>query len=142
VPYAPSTALPALGREHPYAIALRDGYTAFAKGDLDYIREILAEDVVHSVTGRSRISGDHRGQDEVLDFYVRVFELSGGTFHSEPYSFLADDHHGVVLVHTMAERAGRTLDDRGVDVHRFVDGRITEIRSVAGDQHAVDAFWS
>jgi hypothetical protein len=121
--------------------ALRDGYTAFTKGDMDLIREILAEDVVHSVTGRSRISGDYHGKDEVLDFYVRVFELSDGTFHSEPYCFLADDHHGVVLVQAAAERGGRILDDRGVDVHRFVEGRITEIRSVAGDQHAVDAFW-
>jgi ketosteroid isomerase-like protein len=142
VSHAPPTTLPALGREHPHVAALRDGYTAFTKGDTDFIREILAEDVVHSVTGRSRISGDYHGKDEVLDFYVRVFELSGGTFRSEPYCFLADDHHGVVLVHATAERGGRMLDDRGVDVHRFVDGRITEIRSIAGDQHAVDLFWT
>lgn len=128
--------------EHPHVILLRDGYTAFAKGDLDYIREILAEDVVHSVSGRSKISGKYRGKDQVLEFYVRVFEMSGGTFRSEPYAFLADVDHGVALVHTTAERAGRTLDDHGADIHRFVGGQIAEIRYLAGDQHAVDEFWS
>ena len=128
--------------EHPHVTLLRDGYAAFAMGDLDRIRAVLAEDVVHSVSGRNKISGDYRGRDEVLEFYVRLFDLSGGTFRSEPYVFLADDGHGVVLIRATAEHAGGRLDDHGVDIHRFAGDQIIEIRSLAGDQNAVDEFWS
>ncbi|NDU73299.1 nuclear transport factor 2 family protein [Actinomadura sp. DSM 109109] len=128
--------------EHPNATLLRDGYTAFARGDMDLIRALLADDVVHRVPGRGPVCGEYRTPEEVLGFYVRLFELSGGTFRAEPYSIMADDGHGAALVRIRAERPGRVLDGRGVDLFRIRDGRITEIRTLAEDQHAADAFWS
>lgn len=128
--------------EHPNAILLRDGYIAFAKGDLDYIGALFAPDIVHRVPGRNPLSGDYRTREEVLGFYVRLFELSGGTFRTEPYAIMANDLHGVALVQAFAERPGRTLDCRGVDIFRFRHGKITEIRSVPEDMYTDDAFWS
>jgi uncharacterized protein len=128
--------------EHPNVTLLKDGYTAFAKGDMALIRELLADDVVHRVPGRGPICGEYRTPEEVLGFYVRLFELSGGTFRAEPYSVMANDEYGAALVQTYAERPGRVLDGRAVDLFRFRDGRITEIRTLAEDQYADDAFWS
>ncbi|WP_067823942.1 nuclear transport factor 2 family protein [Actinomadura kijaniata] len=128
--------------EHPHAALLRDGYTAFAKGDMELIRSLLAERVVHRVPGRGPLCGDYTTPEEVLGFYVKLFELSGGTFRSEPYAVMAGDDYGVALVHTYAERRGRTLTGRAVDVFRFEDGRVTEIRTIAEDQYGDDAFWS
>ncbi|MFC6931821.1 MULTISPECIES: nuclear transport factor 2 family protein [Actinomadura] len=128
--------------EHPNAALLRDGYTAFAKGDIDLIRDLLADEVVHRVPGRGPLCGEYRTPEEVLGFYVRLFELSGGTFVAEPYAVMADEDHGVALVQTYAERPGKVLDGRSVDVFRIRNGRITEIRTLAEDQYSDDAFWS
>jgi ketosteroid isomerase-like protein len=131
--------------EHPNAVLLKDGYTAFAKGDMDFIRDLLAENVVHHVPGRGPLSGEYRNAEEVLGFYVRLFELSGGTFRAEPYAVMANDEYGAALVQTYAERPehpGRVLDGRSVDLFHIQDGKITEIRTLAEDQYADDAFWS
>ncbi|WP_051713077.1 nuclear transport factor 2 family protein [Spirillospora albida] len=128
--------------EHPNVLLLEDGYTAFAKGDMEIIRSLLADDVVHRVTGRGRLSGEYRTAEEVLGYYVRLFELSGGTFRAEPYALMANDEYGTALVHTYAERPGRVLHGRSVELFRIRDGRIAEIRTVPEDQYADDAFWS
>ncbi|MGH3243965.1 MAG: nuclear transport factor 2 family protein [Spirillospora sp.] len=131
--------------EHPNVALLKDGYTAFAKGDMASIRGLLAENVVHSVPGRGPLCGEYRTPQEVLGFYVRLFELSGGTFRAEPYAVMANEEYGAALVQTYAERPGhpgRVLDGRAVDLFRIEDGRITEIRTLAEDQYADDAFWS
>ena len=128
--------------EHPNVSLLQDGYTAFAKGDMTFIRGLLAPDVVHRVPGRGPLAGDYRTPEEVLGFYVRLFELSGGTFRTEPYAVMANDGYGTALVQTYAERPGRVLDGRAVDLFHLTDGRVTEIRTLAEDQYADDAFWS
>ncbi|MFC9969356.1 nuclear transport factor 2 family protein [Spirillospora sp. NPDC127200] len=128
--------------EHPNVALLREGYTAFAKGDVGLIRALLSDRVVHRVPGRGPLCGDYTTAEEVLGFYVKLFELSGGTFRTEPYAVMAGDDHGVALVHTYAERPGRVLAGRAVDVFRFEDGLIAEIRTIAEDQYADDAFWS
>ncbi|GAA2624562.1 nuclear transport factor 2 family protein [Actinomadura fulvescens] len=140
--YAPPTAQPASEHEHPNVTLLRDGYTAFAKGDIDFIRGLLAEQVVHRVPGHGPLCGEYRTPEEILGFYVRLFELSGGTFRTEPYAVMADDENGVALVQTYAERPGKVLDSRAVDVFRIDHGRIIEIRTLAEDQYADDAFWA
>ncbi|MCP2335475.1 nuclear transport factor 2 family protein [Actinomadura rupiterrae] len=129
--------------EHPNVALLRDGFAAFDKGDMDLIRDLLADGVVHHVRGRGPLSGAYRTPEEILGFYVRLFDLSDGTFRAEPYSLTADDAHGVALVHTYAERPrGRVLSGRAVHIFRFAAGRIIEIRSLAEDQYADDEFWS
>ncbi|MFG2002551.1 nuclear transport factor 2 family protein [Spirillospora sp. NPDC048911] len=129
--------------EHPNVTLLRDGYTAFAKGDIDFIRGLLAEHVVHRVPGHGPLCGEYSTPEEILGFYVRLFELSGGTFRTEPYAVMADDEHGVALVQTYAERpGGKVLDSRAVDVFRIDHSRITEIRTLAEDQYVDDEFWS
>ncbi|TYK43232.1 nuclear transport factor 2 family protein [Actinomadura decatromicini] len=138
--YVSTSGAPAL--EHPNVALLKDGYTAFAKGDMGLIRGLLADDVVHRVPGNGPLAGEYRTPAEVLGFYVRLFELSGGTFRAEPYAVMANEEYGAALVQTYAERPGRVLDGRAVDLFRIADGRITEIRTLAEDQYADDAFWS
>lgn len=69
-------------------------------------------------------------------------ELTGGTYRIELHDVLANDEHAVVLAEAHAERGGRVLDDRGVDVLHIVDGKVTEFWNNPGDQYAVDEFWA
>lgn len=129
--------------EHPNVMLLREGYAAFAKGDLDYIREhSFAASVVFHVPGHNPLSGVYSGIDEVFSFFGRLFETTGGTFTAEPFDILASNFHGVALVHTRGEREGRVLEQRGAHVYRIADGRVVECWNYFDDLDATDTFFS
>jgi ketosteroid isomerase-like protein len=65
---------------HPDEELVRSAFDAFAKGDVDTLRESMAQDAVWHVPGRNQLSGEHRGVDAILGFFAKTMELSGGTF--------------------------------------------------------------
>jgi len=127
---------------HPNVDLLNKGYDAFEKGDLDTLRQLFTDDVVFHVTGRSQLSGDYRGQDEVFGFFGKLVELTGGTFKLERHAVLADDEHGTVLSTATGERNGKSLSLKGVDVFHFAGGRVSEFWGLVEDQYAEDEFFS
>ena len=129
---------------HANADLLRKGYDAFSKGDLDTIRnEVFSPDIAFHVAGRNPLSGDYRGVDEVMAFFGRLFELSGGTFALELHDVVANDGHAVGLSRLSAQREGKTLDGaKGVEVYHVQDGRVTEAWLTTEDDYSFDEFWS
>ena len=47
---------------------------------MDTLRSLFAPDAVHSAAVSNPLSGDYKGVDEILGYYGKLFELSGGTF--------------------------------------------------------------
>jgi ketosteroid isomerase-like protein len=127
---------------HPNEELLRNGYDAFGKGDMETIRSLFADDIVWHSPGKSPLAGDYRGVDAVLEQFGRLFELTGGTFKIEIHDILANDTHAVVLARATAERDGKRLDDKGVNVWHLKDGKVTEQWLHPGDQYASDEFFS
>ncbi|HXF56848.1 MAG TPA: nuclear transport factor 2 family protein [Actinomycetota bacterium] len=127
---------------HPNEDLLRRGYEAFARGDLQTVGEVFADDIVWHVPGRGPLAGTYRGRDEVMGFFARLFDLSGGRFGLEVHDLLANDEHGVVLVVARGERAGKTLEAYDVHVWHLRDGRAVEYWGHPFDLYAVDEFWS
>lgn len=129
--------------EHPHITLLREGYAAFGKGDLDFIREhAFAPDVIFHIPGHSPLSGTYTGIEQVFGFFGRIFETTNGTFTVEPYEILATDTHAVALIQARGERAGRTLDMRGVHVYRMRDGKVAECSNYVDDVDRNDAFFA
>ena len=58
---------------------IRGGYDAFARGDIPKVLELFADDIRWHVPGRSPLSGDYKGHGEVVGFFGKSMELSGGT---------------------------------------------------------------
>ncbi len=128
---------------HPNEALIRRGFEAFSKGDMDTLRnEFLAPDIKYHVPGKSPISGDYSGVDEVLGFFGKVFELTGGTFRVELHDVLANDEHGIALSPATGQRDGKTLHDNGVLVFHFKDGKTSEVWLHPGDVYASDEFFS
>jgi ketosteroid isomerase-like protein len=121
---------------------LRRGYEAFAAGDMATLNELLSDDIVWHVPGKSPIAGDYKGKDQVFGFFGKIVEMTGGNFKNEIHDLLANDEHGIVLVTTTADRGAKHLDDRQVHVFHLKDGRATEFWNHSGDQYALDEFWS
>jgi ketosteroid isomerase-like protein len=126
----------------PNAQLLRDGYDAFARGDLPGVLAMLAEDVAWHVPGRSPLSGDYRGHDEVAGFFATAMDLSGGTLRVRPEEIVADGPRVVVITTVSAERAGRSWSSPEVHVWEVCDGKAVSFREYQGDQQAEDEFWA
>src|SRR4051794_19930983 len=103
--------------EHANVELLRKGYNAYSSGDIGVLNDLFAEDILWHVAGRSQLSGDYKGRDQVFSFFGKIMELSGGTSKIEVHDVLANDEHGVALVTGTATRNGTTFT--GLDVHTF-----------------------
>lgn len=127
--------------DHPNADLFRRGYTAFQTGDLDTVRSLLAPDVVWHVPGKSHLAGDYSGVDDVIAFFVRQFEDSGGTFQVELHDILANDDHAVALATSTASKGGMSLHDNYTHVAHVKNGKLTESWLFTEHPDEVDAFW-
>jgi ketosteroid isomerase-like protein len=127
--------------EHPNVQVMREGYAAFAKGDVDTLRRLMTPDVRWHVPGRTSLSGTYEGVDAVLGFFGRTMELTGGSFRAEPLTMLADDHYGAAPVRITAHRGDRHLDVMAVQAMRMQDGRVVEFWDTTTDQEAMEQFF-
>ena len=126
---------------HPNEELVQRGYAAFKSGDMATLNELFTDDVVWHAAGRNQLAGDFRGKEAVLGLFQKTFELTGGTFKLDIHDVLANDTHVVVLVHSTAEREGKTLDDNSVQVFHVSQGKVSEQWLQPGDVYASDEFW-
>jgi ketosteroid isomerase-like protein len=125
------------------AAALRKGYDAFSRGDMDALRnELFSPDIVWHQGGRNQTSGDYRGTDAVIGLFGKLFQLTDGTFRVELHDVLASDEHVVALARTTGQRAGKTIQ-RGEYSHvcHFRDDKLTEAWIVNVDPYEIDEFF-
>ena len=129
--------------EHPGVARARASIDAFNAGDMDALREFYADDVVWHVAGRHGLSGDYQGRDDLIAYFQRVHDQTGGSLKLEPEAILASDRHTSMYVRVTGTRDGKSLDVTLAEALAVgPDGRWTEFWSLAADQDAVDAFWS
>lgn len=121
---------------------LRRGYAAFAAGDIDTVLGVFADDIAWHISGQSQISGDYHGHQEVVGFFGRLMELTGGTFRLEVHDVLANDTHGAVLVTVYAQRDGEQFEMREVHTWHLAGGKATEFWAFEDDTAETDRFFS
>jgi uncharacterized protein len=126
---------------HPNEENLRTGYEAFSRADMDTVFGLFTDDIKWHVPGRNQLSGDYNGKEEVGGFFMKLMELSGGTFQVEVHDVLANDEHGVGMAILRAEKDGKTLNENDVHVWHVRDGKFSEFWSHLFDTYAFDDFW-
>ena len=124
------------------AEAIRKGYDAFSRGDMDALRsDLFSADIVWHQGGRNQTAGDYRGADDVIGLFGKLFQLTDGTFRIEVHDMLASEEHVVVLAQVHAQRAGKTLQHGDYShVCHFREGKLSEAWIVNVDQYEVDEF--
>jgi uncharacterized protein len=127
---------------HPNEELVRRGYAAFNNADVETLRQLFADTTIFHEPGRSPISGDYEGIDQVLGFFGALVERSGGTFRATLHDVVANDDHAIGLHSSDAERDGRTTRSPTVLVFHIRDGKLAETWSHHYDQHDFDAFWA
>jgi uncharacterized protein len=121
---------------------LRRGYDAFAAGDIDTVLGVFADDIAWHVGGQSQIAGDYHGQQEVMAFFGKLMDITGGTFRLDVHDVLANDTHGAVLLTAHAQRDGNTLEMREVHTWHLADGKATEFWAFEEDSAETDRFFA
>lgn len=135
--------------EHPNVKRFRDLYEAFNTGDVDTIRDALADDLVWHVPGRHRFSGDRSKADtlalfeEVIPEFSETGEPVISTFSIEIETIHASEEWVFMRVHWDHTRADKRFDQHGVEVYRLnPEGRICEFWALMPDTTAFDEFFS
>jgi uncharacterized protein len=118
---------------------LRSVLDAIAAGDAVALAQLMADDVVVHVPGRSRIAGDHQGRGV---FRARVRELTGATLTIEPHDVLGSDDHAVGVYTMRLELPDRTVAWKHVNVYHVRDGKIVEVWENPFEQDVFDELFA
>lgn len=128
--------------EHPDVALIRGGYEAFAKGDMDAVSAVFADDIAWHIPGRNQLAGDRTSKDEVFDLFGKLVELTDGTFHLEVHDIVGGDDHVVVLASEHGNRNGKTLGGNHCHVWHVSGGKAVEFWDFPADAYGEDDFWS
>ena len=127
------------------AAMIREGYAAFARGDLDAIRQDMAADCRWHLTGGDNpFTGTYTGWGEIVGMLGRLLELTGGTWRSELDEVVADadGRRAAAFVTATSTVKGSTLVARQVVAYFARDGQITDVYFQNDDADAMDAHLS
>ena len=108
------------------AEVVRRGYEAFQKGDLAAFDDILADDCVWHVPGKSQVAGDKKGRQATVEYYGQLGQLTEGSIQVELHDVVANDEHVVGLHRSSASRGGKSYETTECIVFHVEGGRITE----------------
>jgi ketosteroid isomerase-like protein len=125
---------------HPNEQLVRRGKEAFLHGDLDTVKEVLADDFVLHTSGKGPFDREYRGRDAFFGYIRKVGELSGGTYRQELHDLAATDDHAIALVTVRAQRNGKSIEYRSAEIFHVRDGRATEAWFL--NDNPDDDFWS
>lgn len=125
--------------EHPNVTLVREGFEAFEKGDMGWMDEHVADDVVWHVGGNSKWSGAYEGRARVLEFFGR--QAQAMTTEVDVHDILGNDDH-VVVLGTASARAedGSSAGWKFAQIFHIKGGKATEVWGMAENDAAVDPF--
>src|SRR4051812_2041350 len=108
--------------EHPNAVFARRAYEAMATGDIPWMMEHTAEDVVFHQGGRFPSAGTYEGRDAMFGHHAEFMGMVDGAFRIDVHDVLATDDHAAGVVSVTIEKGGRSLTFGEVHLFRVRDG--------------------
>ena len=120
------------------------GFRAVGAGDLGGFAAMFHPDATWDHRNDDRLGGLKRGVEEIVGFVAESVELTAGTLHPVPETFLTDGAGHVAVVTTIhADRPdGRHQEDTQILLFSLAEGRVRSVDQFVGDPTAVTAFWA
>ena len=122
--------------------ALKRGYEAFNKGDIDTVKEIFDEDIRWEGPNTEGLpmSGVNEGRDAVLQALGSIGEQFE-RFDVTPDEMIEDGDTIVVLSHLDAKtRSGKEVKAPGAEVWRMSGGKANRVQSLADTAELKEAL--
>src|SRR2546426_2555528 len=100
---------------------------------METLASLIAEDAVWHVPGSTLISGEHRGRSAIFEYFRRMGELTGGSFHAELIDALASDTQAGSGATATGRRAGKADDGSYLLPMRIREGPVPDLRLLHED---------
>jgi ketosteroid isomerase-like protein len=126
--------------EHPNAGLIREMDAAMQRGDIQWLEDHTADDIVWHTGGNSRAAGVRRGKDEVRELMGAA--ASPDTMKVQTHDIIANDDHTVVLGTAMVTApSGKSVEYNFVNVYHIAGGKVTEAWGMAENDAETDPIW-
>lgn len=112
-------------------------------GDPKALQNLIADDVVYHIPGKSRLAGDYRGKGDLVENYLGVIQGMVDALdlvYDEVYT--GPDNSVVGTLSSSFTRNGKQLELEGAIRYQFENDMISEAWLHIKDIEAWDAFWS
>lgn len=118
-------------------------FNAVAKGDFETVATLLATDIIWHQPGKGIQSGTYNGHAELFVHLGNFMKWSNGTFAITEVEYLAENGNLVnASIHFKAEKNGKTLSMKGIDLLRIENEKIAEVWLFSEKIKAEDDFWN
>jgi uncharacterized protein len=134
--------------EHPNVARLRKGFQIrtegkFGEEELAFLEDLFDDDIFWHGSGHGQFATGAQGRDNVFAMFGKVTEETSGTFTMIVDDIYADDFHGIVNTHVIADRGPLHHEWKEVDIfHLTPEGRVKDFWGIPDDQDALDAFFN
>jgi uncharacterized protein len=118
-------------------------FEAYAKHDMNAIKEVMHEDVTWYFIGKHPLAGVKNGVEEVVAFFDRMGEIMGkAKMMMDKLITASNDNYFIECQHSSAVREdGNNLDHFSCVLWTIKDGKIIEGRHFFADPQAVDKYF-
>lgn len=117
-------------------------FDCLAKGDMDRLGQLFADDIIWHQPGNNCLSKTYNGKSELFPLFSQFMNISQGSFKIENVKcIMVNGDHVSVILHFSANKPGMNISMDGVDILRVLNGKIKEVWLFSEDQENEDAFW-
>ena len=108
---------------------VKDAFAAMARGDLQGVQALTADDIAWVVPGEWPLAGTHRGHAGLADFFQKV-SATVETSIAEPLEFIAQADRVLVVGSSTGKikATNRTFEDHFVFAITVRQGKLVHIR--------------
>lgn len=128
--------------EHPHILRVKQGYAAFASGDIATLIQLFAANAIWHSPGHNPISGNYQGINAILGYFSKFATLSQNQFQVELIDVLANDSRAIALTRDTATRQGETVSWEGGVIFQFQANKVIAAWAFNYDQSWVDEYWN
>lgn len=116
----------------------------YAGGSVDPVVELLAEEINWHVPGKSPIAGDHRGVQQVIEYFEKRRRLANSTMQMRPGGLTCEGEAVAQFVEGNAVLDGKAVSWQTIGVYRVDIERhlISEVWLLPLDGELFDRIWS
>ena len=126
--------------EHPNVALIREMFAAMERGDVQWLEDHTADDIVWHTGGNSRAAGVRRGKDEVRELMAAA--VNPDAMKAQVHAIVGDDDHTVVLgTAVVTAPSGKSVEYNYVNVFHIADGKVTETWGMAENDAETDPIW-
>jgi len=120
--------------------AVKAAYEAVARGQVEVLFGLLADDIRWRATGPGPLAGEYIGKAEIGRFFGKMGETYGDTFRLDVVDVLGSADRVIVLTEEKGEYRGQPVAWRSAHVYTFENERCVSFLSFQDDSYI--NFWS